>query len=66
MRNFSQQLEQLVYNSENNKRLMETQIRESLAKLDRLSKIIPGEDARTIKARADYIELNEKFGQIMF
>jgi len=41
---------------------MESQIRESLAKLERLSHLIPDDDVRTAKARADFEELNEKFG----
>ena len=47
IRNFNKLLAQ----SDNNKRIMESQIRESLAKLERLSCIIPEDDVRTIKAR---------------
>ncbi len=45
---------------------MQSQIRESLAKLERLSQLIPDEDPRTSKARSDFEELNEKFGQLVF
>ena len=45
---------------------MQSQIRESLAKLERLSQLIPDEDPRTNKARTDFEELNEKFGQLVF
>ena len=37
---------------------MEAQVRSSLAKLERLSRLIPTEDARTTKALQDYQELN--------
>ena len=62
MRLFSTQLAQ----SENNRRIMQSQIRESLAKLEQLSNLIPEEDPRTIKARKDFEELHEQFGQILF
>ena len=62
LRSFSQQFAQ----SQNNKFIMEKQIRESLAKLQRLSQLIPDDDPRTAKARTDYEELHEQFGQIMF
>ena len=45
---------------------MESTIRETLAKLDKLSQIIPEQDPRAVKARLDVEELNQKFGQILF
>ena len=45
---------------------METQIRTSLNKLELLSKIIPQEDARAIKALQDYQELKAKFAALEF
>ena len=45
---------------------MEAQIRESLSKLERLSDLIPQEDPRTAKARLDFQELNQKFGDLVF
>lgn len=62
LRHFSQQLNQ----SRHNYLSMEKQIKESLAKLEMLSHLVPKEDPRTAKAKQDYAELNEKFGQLVF
>ena len=43
---------------EENCQKMESQIIETLFKMEKLSKMIPQEDARTIKALEDFSELN--------
>lgn len=45
---------------------MEKQIKESLAKLELLSRLVPEEDPRAAKAKLDYAELNEKFAELVF
>jgi len=46
--------------------MMESQIRESLAKLDQLIQLIPDGDPRTTKAKTDLAEMNTQFGEVVF
>lgn len=53
-------------NTETSIMMMETEVRKALNKLQRLAEIIPQDDPRAIKAKKDFIAMNEQFSDIMF